>query len=363
VPLLASIAGCLATVLYVTVVMPTGFGFAGDFHLSIWETGRTYLDGSSPLSAPTVEAVSSGFAGYPPIANVVTLPFALPPKVEASLLWTVMLAGCVFAALRVLGVADWRCYLAAFVSPAVVTGLAWGNVSLLLVLGVALTWRWRDRQAAAGWMVGLLVAVKLFLWPLVPWLWFTGRRRAALISVGAGVLFLLVPWAPIRFDRMTEYPHLLATITDVWGRRSVSLYAVLVNHGTPDLAAQVLLVMLALGGIAVIAAAREREVTAFTLAILVALVTTPVVWGHYFALLLVPIAILAPAFSWLWLLPLLFFAQLEIGAIGEFRARALACTVALLVTAVVLLRTASAPPRSLNAPSMAQRRKTARPMA
>ena len=360
VPLLASIAGCLATVLYVAVVMPSGH-FADDFAVNIWAAGRTYLDGSSPLPAPTVEAVFPSAASYPPIANVVTLPFALPPVAESRLVWTFMLAGCVFAALKVQGVADWRCYLAAFVSPAVVTGLAWGNVSLLLVLGLAFAWRWRNRPVAAGLAVGLLVALKLFLWPLVPWLWFTGRRRAALISVSAGVVFLLVPWAVIRFDRMTEYPRLLATITDVWGRLSVSLYAVLVNHGTPDLEAQVLLVILALAGIAAIAAARERDATAFTLAVVVALLTTPVVWGHYFALLLVPTAILAPGFSWLWLLPLLSFAQLDIGATtGDFRARALACTVALLTTAAVLLRTANVAPRSIEARQMAQRPEAAR---
>jgi len=361
VPLLASIAGCLATVLYVAVVVPSGH-FADDFVVNIWAAGRTYLDGSSPLPAPTVEAVFPRAASYPPIANVVTLPFALPPVAESRVIWTIMLAGGLFAALKVLGVSDWRCYLAAFVSPAVVTGLAWGNVSLLLVPVVACAWRWRNRSGVAGLAVGLLVALKLFLWPLVPWLWFTGRRRAALMSVGAGVLFLLVPWAATRFDRMTEYPHLLATITDVWGPLSVSLYAVLVNHGTPDPAAQVVLVLVALAGIAAIAATRERDATAFTLALVVALLTTPIVWGHYFALLLVPIAILAPTFSWLWLLPLLSFAQLEIGTTaGDVKARALACTVALLATAAVLLRAANATPGSTEARYTAQRREAARP--
>ena len=133
------------------------------------------------------------------------------------------------------------------------------------------------------------------------------------------------------------------------------------NHGTPDPAAQVLLVLVALAGIAAIAATRERDATAFTLALVVALLTTPIVWGHYFALLLVPIAILAPAFSWLWLLPLLSFGQLEIAAItGDFRTRALACTVALLATAAVLLRTASVARRSIEARQMVQPPEAAR---
>ena len=50
----------------------------------------------------------------------------------------------------------------------------YGNVSLL-VFAVALAWRFRDKAWAVGSLIGLAVAVKLFLWPLAVWLAITRR--------------------------------------------------------------------------------------------------------------------------------------------------------------------------------------------
>jgi hypothetical protein len=36
-----------------------------------------------------------------------------------------------------------------------------------------------------------------------------------------------------------------------------------------------------------------------------ALIASPVVWAHYYALLFVPIALLSPRLSWLWFVPML----------------------------------------------------------
>jgi hypothetical protein len=53
---IASITGLLPTVLYV-LAQPSGFGFAGDFHMNIWDAGRDYLRGLSPLPPPTEQLV------------------------------------------------------------------------------------------------------------------------------------------------------------------------------------------------------------------------------------------------------------------------------------------------------------------
>ena len=41
--------------------------------------------------------------------------------------------------------------------------------------------------------------------------------------------------------------------------------------------------------------------------IIAALVASPMVWPHYLALLFVPIALVSPTLSWLWLTPLLAY--------------------------------------------------------
>ena len=46
-------------------------------------------------------------------------------------------------------------------------------------------------------MLGLVVALKLFLWPLILWLVITRRFKAATIAACCSVVFLLVPWIPL----------------------------------------------------------------------------------------------------------------------------------------------------------------------
>ena len=53
----------------------------------------------------------------------------------------------------------------------------------------------------------------------------------------------------------------------------------------------------------VIVAIRGDEQRAFALLIAASLVLTPIVWLHYFAILIVPLAIARPRFDLTWLLP------------------------------------------------------------
>jgi len=83
-----------------------------------------------------------------------------------------------------------------------------GTVTPLLLLGTAATWRFRDRRGLAL-IVAATVLTKLFLWPLLPWLWFTGRRRAAVQALVGVVVVTMVGWLPLGFGSMERYPSLL----------------------------------------------------------------------------------------------------------------------------------------------------------
>src|SRR5581483_7342074 len=96
-------------------------------------------------------------------------------------------AAAVPAALWLLGVRDWRCYGAAFLWPPVLSGVAIGTISPLLLLGVAACWRLRGRGGLVA-AAALTVAAKLFLLPLLVWLWVTGRRAVAVAALTAGVV-------------------------------------------------------------------------------------------------------------------------------------------------------------------------------
>jgi hypothetical protein len=52
------------------------------------------------------------------------------------------------------------------------------------------------------------------------------------------------------------------------------------------------------------------DVVRLTLCLAAALLASPIVWAHYYAILLVPIAIRSPRFSGLWLVPYLTIGAL-----------------------------------------------------
>ena len=137
--------------------------FGVDFAINIWQPGRAVLAGDD--SYGTSALGNDDTAVYPPIASTLAVPFAPLPFEIARVVWAVVLLAALLASLRICGVRDWRCYVAACACPPVIAGVMYGNVSLLLVLAVALAWHFRDKAWAVGSLVGLVVAVKFFLAP------------------------------------------------------------------------------------------------------------------------------------------------------------------------------------------------------
>jgi hypothetical protein len=75
-----------------------------------------------------------------------------------------------------------------------------------------------------------------------------------------------------------------------------------------DLATTVTLVLGALLALVVFLVSRRgHDEAAASLAVVVAILASPIVWEYYYVLLFVPLAMLRPRFSVLWLLPLLLY--------------------------------------------------------
>ena len=143
----------------------------------------------------------------------------------ASWLWFGAPGACVLAALWIVGVRDWRCHALAVTSPVVVHGLYYGNLTILLLC------RWPSRGdtgtgPGGGLAVGVAVAAKLFVWPLVVWLLLTRRFRAAVWAIASAVVLVLGPGPLIGFEGFADYPALLRAVQDVYAIRSVSLSTV-----------------------------------------------------------------------------------------------------------------------------------------
>jgi alpha-1,2-mannosyltransferase len=279
-----------------------GFDFKG----TIWQPGRDILAGHSPYPPTRLDAIDRGNPSvYPPLVLLLTAPLALLPFSVAYWTWAAVLAAGTFASLWPLGVRDWRCYTLALGSCPVVWGLAFGNVSLLLVPIAAFAWRYRSSLGRCAAAVGLAVALKIVLWPLLVWLVVTRRSRAALLAAAGAVVSIVLAWAVIGFDGFREYPRLLALNTDFYGPHSWSLAAAGLGLGLPLSLAKLLSSLL---GVALLAgafvAARRAgcDKSAFSLVLIASLALTPIVWPYYFAILLVPIALSSASFGRAWYL-------------------------------------------------------------
>jgi hypothetical protein len=210
------------------------------------------------------------------------------------------------ATLWIVGVRDWRCYGVVLIWPPVISAIQTGNVTLWFALASAVAWRYRDRVLPASTAIGVTLAAKLFLWPLVVWLAATRRLRSAVVASAIGVGLLLLSWATIGFAGFFDYPDLLRRLEDTVGADSYTAYIVGLDVGLPSPVARALWLTLGLAVLAslVVIARRGDDRTAFVLAIVTALALTPIVWLHYFALLVVVVAVVEPRLRPVWFIPL-----------------------------------------------------------
>ena len=162
---------------------------------------------------------------------------------------------------------------------------------------VAVMWRYRDRAAIAGVALGYAIAVKLFLWPLAVWLALVGRRRAAAIA-RCDRRGVAPPPAPVHEHRRLR-PAPAEPRADVRARR---VHAVRAAHRPRRAGRGRAGDHRRHSGSRVLALAWRRR--SLGLAIAAALVLSPIVWRHFFTLLIVPLALSRPRFDAAWLVPI-----------------------------------------------------------
>jgi alpha-1,2-mannosyltransferase len=271
--------------------------------------------GESPYVAPDdLTEESPAPYVYPPLLAIVVVPAtALPDEVggssPAGVLVSLFAIACIVGALLAFDVRDWRCYPVALLYPPTLENVEYGALGPVLVLLVALAWRYRERAAAASLSVGTAVVLKVFLWPLVVWLAATRRWTASLGAVVVAAGLALVSWAAVGFSGLGDYPELLRRLSDIEAENSYSTYAIFVALGVPDGVARALTGLLAivLLGLAWRVARLDRvsgDRRSLMLVLAAGLVATPILWLHYLVLLVVPIALARRTLSAVWFAPL-----------------------------------------------------------
>ena len=293
------------------IVIGMGFVIAWDDGSAGLDFGQFYfaaeaiLRGDDPYTASPNETWGGGYP-YPPLPGVLAIPLTVFSADAAGLLVMVLLVAAALASPFVLDVRDWRCYGLVLLWPPVISAIQTGNLTLFLGLAAALAWRFRDSRGVPSVLLGLTLAAKFFLWPLVLWFAATRRLLTAGLTVAIGTALLVLSWAAIGFAGLADYPELMRRLQETVGMDSYTLYIVGLDVGLPSPLAR--LFWLAVGGAllaaVVVVARRGDERSAFILAIAASLALTPIVWLHYFALLLLVVALAQPRLGPLWFLPL-----------------------------------------------------------
>jgi hypothetical protein len=300
--------------------------WALDFTGNLTTPAHDILRGSSPYHSAYVEhvhdAVAAGhhpdefshgvFATYPAPTLLIGIPFAYLPAGLAAWLWVGLMLGCAALALRIVGAGDWRVYGAALLAPALSSSLVYGTIQCGLMLGLAATWRWRRHALRGGLALGVLIALKLLFVPLLAWLAITRRWAAAGVACTFAGCLWLAGWALIDFHGFADYPHLLTLVTDIEKSQGYSSIAYARSLGLPDAAASAAPYVLGCAALTLLWIAMRRrgpqaEAHGFLLATVAVLAFSPIVWQHYLGLLFVPLAVIRPRFSAIWLIPSLLW--------------------------------------------------------
>ena len=288
---------------------------------------------------------------YPALTALVFVPFALLPLGFADDLWTFATIVSLVIALRVVGVRDWKIYGLVFLLTPVLVAWHTANLTLLLCLGIALTWRYRDRQLVAAVIVAIMVSLKPFIWPIGLWLIATRRYKAAATAAALTLAINVAAFGAIGFGAIKGYLHVTSLVTDTQLRAGYTLLALALRTGVSAPVAHVLAVAVpAIVALAAVRFGRRRsDLAALVVTVAVILLATPVLWNHYFALLLIPLAIASPRLAPVWIAPLAWWAcpvtPPSTAAIG------VAWFIAALITAVTVTQT----PVEVGEPTIANR--------
>jgi glycosyl transferase family 87 len=289
------------------------FGFD---YKPLWQASHHLFHGESPYPPPHASALRNEqqFV-YPPIAAVLAAPLAVFPFIVAAILFAAIeLVGTVLT-LRVLGVRDWRCYGVALLWLPVIENILIGSISTLLALGLAVAWRYRDSRWTAPLVVAAVIAAKVFLWPVLVWLVATRRGMAAARALFIAGVAVLGSWALIGFAGLGSYPRLLDVLSrlEQWKSYSAVAFGLVIGLSAGEarvlaLAACVVVLVGVVLSVRLRPGNPDADRQAFILAIAAAFLFSPILWMHYLAILVVPIALTRRTLTPLWFVPLAMWA-------------------------------------------------------
>jgi alpha-1,2-mannosyltransferase len=332
--LLGVVPVALAAYFLAAVVPREALGL--DFREAFWPAAHAVLHGNDPYPALDSPALAQRMAyAYPPVVAVVLAPFGLLPVGLATAIAMLATVAALVAALRVMGVRDWRCYGASLASPVVLVCIQTAALSAVLALAVALAWRHRAHGLATPLLIAAMIAAKLFLWPLLVWLAIVRGTRCALLTGLGAAGVIVAPWLA-GFPGAREYLPLLSKLTELEGAYAYTPRSLALSLGAGSRLAETCAIAAGASVIVAAIAMRSRvdaDRRTLALTLLAALLLSPIVWLHYLVVLLPLMALASRRLSPIWLVP----CGLWLAAGGTWTGpSAIQITVSLVVMSVVV---------------------------
>lgn len=182
--------------------------------------------------------------------------------------------------------------------------LTLGTVEPLLVLCLALTWRWRDRPLRSGGALAAGVLIKPVVAPLALFFLITRRPRTVAMAIPLCALsWFASPGGTVAAG--WDYLRMLRRLSTIEGPTSLATVNLV---GAPGVAPWVSSAALLAAGAALMLVLARRsggDRSLFAVAVALCLIVSPIVWSQYFLLIALAVAILRPGG---WLLSLGLFA-------------------------------------------------------
>lgn len=290
-----SVNGVLSLLL-ILVVLLAAFGWLlGPFDLlTFLHAGQRVLNGNNPYESVTSSVFQAGHAFvYPTFVAWALAPLALLPQGLAEVIYIGGSAAAIVLACSLLGRPGVFPAALVLLSSTTIIGLQMGTVNAYLFLGLACAWRYRSsKPVVSGIMLGLVAAIKLFLFPIL--LWPLLMRRYTTTAVSTATFAVLFGASAIfRPVNIVSYIHLLSKLQGNEAIQSWSLTSLFESTGLGSSAALAASILVAVGILLAlrIRSARLSEGQLMGMVVVSCLLVSPIVWSSYLLLLAVPLLV------------------------------------------------------------------------
>ena len=330
-------AGILVTLAALPIFVG-GAGFGYDFR-AYWEASGRLLHGA-PLYLP--ELLAGPFTHglqtyvYSPLPAVLLLPLAELGLLPAGVVWMLFKLAATVGACALLPVS--RSVRLAVLGVTLLglgslVDLNLGSVNAVLLLGLALAWRFPD-----GPIAGLAAAINLSIRPYLATVvvgWALWRHwRPIVWTLGLGLVLVIASMVIVGSGAYIDFVRLLENIRFAGAPHNGAAAGVLATSGASGGVLGVIqilatLVTLVVSAVALVLSRRRDPDVTFAVAVGASLLASPVLWDHYLLLLAIPAALLAErGRPWGLALPLLAWLPWQLypivallGTIGPLLAR------------------------------------------